>query len=206
MKRIRVGILGVHPDKGWATSAHIPALQSLPEDYELMAVSHRDLEQARRAAAKFQIPHALATSQELVNHPEVDLVVVTVKVAHHFELVTLALEAGKDVYCEWPLGVNLEEAIQLADHAKQTGARTAVGLQTRAAPAFRYAKDLIQDGYLGEVLSTSLVGSGINWGEAMNEQFKYTGDQVPEPQRQPLHSPKILSHDRDGGRGSHPDR
>ena len=46
--------------------------------------------------------------------PEVDLVVVTVKVPHHRELVPSALEAGKHVYCEWPLGNGLAEARKLA--------------------------------------------------------------------------------------------
>lgn len=68
--------------------------------------------------------------------------------------------------------------MQLADRARQRKIHTAIGLQTRSAPAFKYVKDLIKGGYVGEVLSTTLIGSGINWGEAMNAQFKYTLDFV----------------------------
>lgn len=176
MKRIRVGLIGVHPEKGWANLAHIPALKSLSADFEITAVSNRNLQNAELAARKFNIPHAFATTEELVIHPEVDLVVVTVKVAHHFGVITPALEAGKAIYSEWPLGVDLTEATKLANHAKRVNARTCIGLQTRASPAFNYVSDLIKGGYVGEVLSTSLLGSGINWGEAMNEQFNYTLD------------------------------
>jgi len=176
MKRIRVGIIGVHPDKGWATLAHIPALQSLSADFEIAAVSNRNLQQAKLAGEKFNIPHAFETNEQLVNHSDIDVVVVTVKVANHFALITPALEAGKAVYSEWPLGVDLNEATKLADHSRRVSARTVIGLQTRAAPAFNYVRDLIKDGYVGEVLSTTLIGSGINWGEAMNEQFRYTLD------------------------------
>lgn len=88
MKRIRVGIIGVHPESGWATLAHIPALKSLSADFEIAAISNRNLQQAKLAAEKFNIPHAFETTEELVNHPDLDLVVVTVRVANHFALIT----------------------------------------------------------------------------------------------------------------------
>ena len=62
-------------------------------------------------------------------------------------------------FCEWPLGSKLAEAEEIAVRAKQVSARTAVGLQARCSPTVRYVRDLIRDGYVGEVLSTTLVGS-----------------------------------------------
>lgn len=106
---INVGIIGVHPDKGWANTAHIPALKALPE-FRIAAVSHNRPEIARASAEKFGADNSYGTTDELVNDPNVDLVVVTVKVPHHLELVTLALEAGKAVFSEWPLGMNLPDA------------------------------------------------------------------------------------------------
>jgi threonine/homoserine/homoserine lactone efflux protein len=88
---IRVGIIGVHPDRGWATTAHIPALKQLPE-FQLTAVSHHDHDIAVAAARKHNVAYALNTTEELVNHPQVDLVVVSVKVMRHEELVTRAIE------------------------------------------------------------------------------------------------------------------
>ena len=95
---------------------------------------------------------------------EVDLVVVAVKVPHHRELILPALEAGKMVLCEWPLGNGLAEAEELAAVAEAQGLRTFVGPQARAAPPLRYVPDLIADGYVGEVVSTSIIASGIGWG------------------------------------------
>ncbi|MBB4509661.1 putative dehydrogenase [Rhizobium leguminosarum] len=103
---IRVGIIGVHPDRGWASTAHVPALRDLPQ-FRLSALSHNRVEVARAAAQKFGFDHAVSSTEELVNHPDVDLVVVTVRVPEHLQLVTAALEAGKSVFCEWPLGMNL---------------------------------------------------------------------------------------------------
>jgi predicted dehydrogenase len=175
-KRIRVGILGVHPDKGWATLAHVPALRSLSADYEIVALTSNSYENARRAAQKLDIPHALATTAELVTHPEVDLVVVTVKVSNHFELATAVISAGKAVYCEWPLGVDLEQAEAIATLARSKNVHTTIGLQTRAAPVFNYVRDMIRGGYVGDVISTTLIGSGISWGESLEERFRYAAD------------------------------
>ena len=174
MDRIRVGIIGASKG-GWASLGHIPALQALPQ-YELRAVSTSRLETARRAAEEFGAAHAFDNHRDLVEHPEVDLVVVAVKVTHHHELVTAALAAGKSVYSEWPLGVDLAEAEDLAARAEAAGVRTAIGLQARFSPEIRAARDLIADGYVGRVLGTTLVGSGVAWTGETDSAHAYTFD------------------------------
>jgi predicted dehydrogenase len=170
---IRVGIIGVHPDRGWASTAHVPALQELPQ-FRLSVLSHSRIEVAQTAAQKFGFDHAVSSTEELVNHPDVDLVVVTVRVPEHLQLVTAALEAGKSVFSEWPLGMNLRDAEAMSELAAARGVSTMIGLQTRANPAIRHIRKLIGDGYVGEVLSASVIGSGITWGEELEEAFRYT--------------------------------
>lgn len=157
-KPIRVGIIGVNPRQGWAMRAHIPALRALP-DYEITAVGTSRIESARAAAEHFAVRHAFADPRELAEHPEVDLVVVTVRVPAHLELVSAALAAGKHVYCEWPLGRTTEEADQLAKAAAAAGVHAALGLQARSAPAFEHARRLIADGYLGELKAVTVHAS-----------------------------------------------
>jgi predicted dehydrogenase len=99
--------------------------------------------------------------EQLVIQPDIDVVAVTVKVPHHRELVTAALAAGKAVYCEWPLGRDLDEARAMAALAAEKGVRTVVGLQARQAPAIEYVQQLLSDGYVGEVLSTTMVGLSV---------------------------------------------
>jgi predicted dehydrogenase len=82
----------------------------------------------------------------------------------------------KMVYSEWPLGRNLAEAEAMADLAASKGLRTVIGLQARAAPVFRNLRDLLADGYLGEVLSTSVVASGLNWGVSFRPGGEYMLD------------------------------
>jgi predicted dehydrogenase len=66
------------------------------------------------------------------------------------------LQAGKPVLCEWPLGRTLAEAEEMAGLARQRSLKTVVGLQARSAPAILYARDLVRDGYIGEVLTAHL--------------------------------------------------
>src|SRR3989442_10955999 len=143
-KRIRVGIIGANPDRGWAAQAHIPALKSLSDDFEITALSTSRRESADAARKLFGVPLAFDNHQELVNNDAVDVVAVTVKVPYHLELATAALKAGKAVYCEWPLGNGLNEAETLAAPAKKKGVLAVVGLQARSSPAVAYRPDLLQ--------------------------------------------------------------
>jgi len=173
--RIGVGIVGVHPSRGWATAAHLPALRA-SRDFSVVAVSNPSINIAREAATRFEAAHAFDNLDDLVNCAAVDLVVITVKVPYHFELVSGVVRAGKSVFCEWPLGNGLQEAMELERLARDRAVRTFVGLQSRASAELRFARDLSRDNYVGDVLSASLVGSGIIGGAEIPDAFKYTLD------------------------------
>lgn len=175
-KPIRVGFIGLNPDSHWAATAHIPALKSLPDLFEVLGVANSTLESAQRTAKVLNLKHAFATPQDLVSSDEIDLVVVTVKVPHHYTFVTAALEAGKHVHCEWPLGNGLDEARKLAATAQKMGAVATVGLQMRAAVEVKYLKKIIEDGYVGDVLSTTLVADAGGWGAETVADLAYLND------------------------------
>src|SRR5437763_4771252 len=155
-----VGIIGVSPDRGWAATAHIPALRALP-NYEIRALSAHSAESARAAGEAFGVGAVFSDHEQLVTKPDIDVVAVTVKVPHHRELVDAALAAGKAVYCEWPLGRDLEDARAMAALSAQREVRTVVGLQARQAPAIEFVRQLLSDGYVGEVLSTTMIGLSV---------------------------------------------
>src|SRR5437879_9194540 len=89
-------------------------------------------------------------------HPDVDLLVVCVRVPGHRELVMAGLEGGRPVGCGWSLGKNRAEAEEMAGLARQRSLKTIVGLQARSDPTILYARDLIKAGYVGEVLTAHL--------------------------------------------------
>ncbi len=155
-----VGIIGVSPVRGWAATAHIPALRALP-NYEIRALSAHSAESARAAGEVFGVSAVFSDHEQLVIQQDIDVVAVTVKAPHHRELVSAALAAGKAVYCEWPLGRDLDDARAMAALAADQGVRTVVGLQARQAPAIEFVQQLLSDGYVGEVLSTTMVGLSV---------------------------------------------
>ncbi len=155
---IRTGIVGAtvtQGGSGWGANAHVPALHLLP-DYVLQAVctAHEDTAQASKV--KFDAVHAFHDIDAMAQHPEIDLVAVCVRVPGHKDLVMAGLHANKAVFCEWPLGATLAEAQEMASYAKARGLKTIVGLQARSDPTLMYARDLIREGYIGDVLTANL--------------------------------------------------
>src|SRR3989454_11039904 len=155
-----VGIVGVSPVRGWAATAHITALRALPK-YEIRALSAHTAESAHAVGEVFGVSAVFSDHEQLVTRPDIDVVAVTVRAPLHRELVSAALAAGKAVYCEWPLGRDLDDARAMAALAAERGVRTVVGLQARQAPAVGSVQQLLSDGYVGEVLSTTMVGLSV---------------------------------------------
>jgi predicted dehydrogenase len=170
-RKIRVGIVGASASRGFASAAHIPALCTLPE-FEITAVCTARQETADAAARHYRVPLAFSDPEQLARHPEVDLVTVSVKVPDHYCPVIAAIAAGKHVYCEWPLGRNTAEALQMLSAAQQRGIRHAVGLQGQMSPAINYVKDLVADGYVGRVLTATMIGCAPNWGATIDRAYQ----------------------------------
>jgi predicted dehydrogenase len=157
---LRVGLIGA--GGRWGPGAHAPALKGVPET-ELYAVCTAHADTAQAAADKLGVTRAYGSDKALNADPGVEAVLVAVRVPAHYELSKNAIEAGKHVFCEWPLGANTKEAEELAALARKKNVRTMVGLQRRASPAYLYMGELIQQGYVGQVLSVNmtLMASGV---------------------------------------------
>jgi predicted dehydrogenase len=157
---LRVGLIGA--GGRWGPRAHVPALKGIAET-ELFAVCTAHAETAQAAADKFGVECAYDSDKAMNANPQVEAVAVAVRVPAHYELAKNAIEAGKHVFCEWPLGANTKEAEELAALARKKNVRTMAGLQRRASPAYLYMRELIQQGYVGQVLSVNmlLMNSGV---------------------------------------------
>ena len=150
--KIRLGFVGANVNSTWAGQSHFPALLASP-DVEFTAVCTTRPESAEEARQAFGAKLAFHDFREMAASPEIDAVAVVVRVPSHYEPTKAAIEAGKHVLTEWPLGRTTAEAVDLADLARAKGVQTAVGLQSRVSPALLYVKELIDGGYVGEVLS-----------------------------------------------------
>ena len=151
-EKIRLGFVGANVNSIWSTQSHFPALLASP-GVEFTAACTSRLESAEEAKQAFGTKLAFHDFREMSTSPDIDAVAVVVRVPLHYEPTKAAIEAGKHVYTEWPLGQNTAEAEELAALAEDKGVQTAVGLQSRVSPALMYIKELIETGYVGEVLS-----------------------------------------------------
>jgi len=161
-KLIRVGFVGISASsRAWANATHLPALLQSPH-YVIHGLLNSSVEAGRAAIEAHGLPKTTkvyTSIHDLSADPDVDLVVVSVNVAKHHEVAKPALEAGKDVYVEWPIGSNLEQSAELTELAKRKGVKTIVGLQGRHDPLPKVVQGLIAEGRVGEVLNVNVYSS-----------------------------------------------
>lgn len=161
-KRVRVGLIGASPNGGWGAQSHLPAIQGLPGT-ELLALCTAHADTAKLATQKYGVELGYHDHKALLANKDIEAVAVVIRVPYHFDVTMDALKAGKHVYTEWPLVRTSKEAQELADTAKRMGLKTMVGFQRRASPAHMRLKELVAEGYVGQVLSVHFnqQGSGI---------------------------------------------
>src|SRR5215475_8740704 len=150
--KVRLGLIGASVSGTWSARSHLPALQA-SADVELTAVCTTKADTAEAARRAWGARLAFDDWRKMIASPEIDAVAVVVRVPSHYAPTKAALEAGKHVYCEWPLGRTTAEAVELASLAEARGLVTAVGLQARVNPAVLYLKEQVEAGYVGEVMA-----------------------------------------------------
>src|ERR1700719_4716184 len=160
--KIRLGLIGASVRGTWSARSHLPAVEA-SWDVELTAVCTTRSDSAEAARRAWGARLAFDDWRKMIASRENDAVAVVVRVASHYAPAKAALEAGKHVYCEWPLGRTTAEAEELAALAKAKRLVTAVGLQARVNPALMHMKELVEAGFVGEVMAVhvSLMREGV---------------------------------------------
>ena len=149
---LKVGVVGGGAGARWGARVHLPVLASLPE-FEITAVCTAHEESAAEAAQRFGVPHTFTDYRQLVAHPDVDLVAIAVRGSLHHPVALAALDAGKHVFCEWPLAMDLNQAMEMQGLALKNGLHHCLGLQARTSPEVMYLKELVDGGYIGKPLT-----------------------------------------------------
>jgi predicted dehydrogenase len=159
---IRVGVIGANIHRGWAPRSHLPALVA-SSDFELTAVCTTRQESAEESAKTFGARLAFDDYHKMLAHPDIDAVAVVLRVPWHYQPTLDAIDAGKHIFTEWPLGRTLAEAEEMAQRAQAKNVRNIVGLQARLNPAIIHMKTLVETGYVGDVMSchVSVLRAGV---------------------------------------------
>ena len=160
--------------RSWASRSHLPYLQSTSL-YKITALQNSSKASAEAAAKEYSLNDVAtyADPSAIASDTNVDIVAVSVNVPEHYALTKPALEAGKDVFVEWPLACNLAEAEELTQLAKEKGVRTMIGLQARQNPSIVKAKEIVESGKIGKVLTTTMFGHAMIFGPTVHEGFLY---------------------------------
>lgn len=157
---IRIGIIGA----SFAKKAYLPAT-SVIEDVEVVAVASARLSSATEAAQAFNVPHAYDDWQAMLEKHELDLVCIATPTHTHASMTSAALEAGAHVLCEKPTAMNADEAQAMLDQAEALGRIHMLDHELRFNPNRRKVKQLIQDGYVGEVRHVNIVNITPSWAD-----------------------------------------
>ncbi|HSI73744.1 MAG TPA: Gfo/Idh/MocA family oxidoreductase [Fimbriimonas sp.] len=147
-KKLKIGIIG---SGGIAQGCHMRGYASIPELCEIVAVCDVNPEMAKKAADKFNVETIYSDFRELVANKEIDAVSVATPNKYHVEPTVAALNSGKHVLCEKPLGMNAEECRRMCRAAKDNKRILQVGLQTRFSGPLRFMKDYIDGGNMGHI-------------------------------------------------------
>jgi predicted dehydrogenase len=161
---IRVGIIGLGIPEAdfapgaWAAKAHFPYLQASPA-YRITAVSNSSVKSSQASIDHYKLGSdvkAYGNPLDIAADPNVDLIVVSVRVGAHYALTKPALLAGKDVFVEWPLAATLSESEELTTLAKDKGVRNIVGVQARASPLITKLRSILKNNEIGTILSSTV--------------------------------------------------
>ena len=169
-EEIRVGIVGASAKTSWAKISHVPAINDLP-GLKLAGVATSNEQSAREAAEAFGADRWFCDPFAMVHDEWIDVVTISVKVPEHRHLVLAALEAGKAVYCEAPLGRNVAETEEMATAAGSL--HTAIGLQGRLNPTVRRAAQLLSSGEIGKPFNARIVSTTVGFGPELPSSHDY---------------------------------
>ncbi|MBY0489684.1 MAG: Gfo/Idh/MocA family oxidoreductase [Gemmatimonadaceae bacterium] len=174
-KRVRVGVLGAG---AWAEFAHVPGWQR-DARCEVVAIADTIGERAQALAAKFGIADWSSDPEAVLSRADIDVVDICTPNHTHFDLTMRALAAGKHVLCEKPVAYDYRETRRAAALAREKGVRTKLGFTFRYAPAMRYMKALIDQGYVGTPFIFNGYEQNSQFLDPMNplRQVDHTADQ-----------------------------
>jgi predicted dehydrogenase len=144
--RLRVAVVGAG---SWAQRAHIPGWQRDPR-VQVVALAYVAPGPLAAAAEKYGVARTTADYREFLDDPGIDVIDVVTGNRPHFQVSWDALQAGKHVLCEKPVHNDYRETRRAAGLAASKGLKTKLGFTFRYAPAVLYAKELIDQGFVGE--------------------------------------------------------
>ncbi len=164
MSRKALGVL-VH-GAGWVSAQHIAAWTHHPGT-QVVAISSRSLDSARKRAAEFDLQDVglYDNLQQALQHPGIDVVSICTPQHVHCANVLAAAQAGKHLVIEKPAGISMDQLRTMQQAVDDSGVKTIVSFVLRWNPLFRMLKKMIQDGAIGRpyYVETDYISNNGSW-------------------------------------------
>jgi predicted dehydrogenase len=157
-KKIRFGVLGAAKI---ATARVIPGMRTC-ELAEVTAIASRDIAKAKGAAAELGISKAYGSYEELLADPEIDAIYNPLPNHLHVPWSIRAMEAGKHVLCEKPIGMNREEALRMIAARDRAGVKAGEAFMTRVHPQWIRIAEIVHSGEIGDLRTMHCVFGYFN--------------------------------------------
>lgn len=175
-KKLRIGIIG---SGGIAQGCHMTGYASIPDLCEIVATCDVNEATAKAAAEKFNVPAIYTDYKLMLEKEELDAVSVATPNKFHKDPTVFALNAGVNVLCEKPLGMNADECREMCAAARQSGKILQVGLQSRFNGPSRWLKTYIDGGNMGDITfarAQAIRRRGVpGWGVFINKELQGGG-------------------------------
>lgn len=152
-RKIRVGMIGTK----FMGKAHSNAFRGMPFFFDsdtvpvMQAIAGRDEETTKQAADKMGWASYETDWRRLIERDDIDLIDICTSNDRHAEMAIAAAQAGKHILCEKPLALNAQQTAQMLEAVRKSGVVHMICHNYRFVPAIRYAKQLIDDGVLGQI-------------------------------------------------------
>jgi predicted dehydrogenase len=146
MAKLNMGVIGV----GAMGRRHAFNIRHLIPQAKLIAVADADLKRAEQVAAELEIEHFYDRAEALIEHRDIQAVVVVTPAKFHGAVMKMCAGAGKDIFCEKPFTLTVEEADEVLDATNKAGIRVQPGHVRRYDPSNARAKKRIEAGEIGD--------------------------------------------------------
>jgi len=158
MRKLGIGVLGV----GEMGKRHAENLRRLVPHAQLVAVADVDGGRAKKVAAELEIEHSYASLEAMLENKDIQAILIATPDKFHAGAVKTTAQAGKDILCEKPLGVDLKSAKDALQAVADAGVRLQVGFMRRYDPAYVAAGKRIEAGEIGDLVVFKSIGRDKN--------------------------------------------
>ncbi|CCD23146.1 Gfo/Idh/MocA family protein NDAI_0B01120 [Naumovozyma dairenensis CBS 421] len=165
---IKVGFVGLSFKKGWALKTHYPAILQLSSQFEITALYNPTIDSSISTIRELKLRNATAfpTIESFASSSGVDMIVISIENMNHYEIIMSLLKYSQNnanlkyLFVEWGLKCSEKELETICAETTKNGIQTIISLQGRKSPYILRAKELIAQGYIGEINSIEVAGNG----------------------------------------------